>query len=138
MPLLGWALGVALAGPIAAFDHWIAFVLLALLGLKMIKEALTADGSDRPAGNSYYAGLAVAAIATSIDAAAAGITLPLLAQPVVVSCITIGLVTALLSALAYGFGAQVNHRAGKWAELAGGVVLIGLGAKILFEHLGAG
>lgn len=138
MPLAGWGVGVALADRIAAIDHWIAFVLLALLGGKMLKEAFD-EGEVRPAalGRSHYAGLALAAVATSIDAAAAGVTLPLLAQPVAVSCLTIGAVTAALSAAAYWLGTRANRTLGKWAEIAGGVVLIGLGFKILLEHLAA-
>ena len=138
MPLIGWALGVALAGWIAAIDHWIAFGLLAFLGLKMIREALADDDGEREAGGrSYFAGLAVAAVATSIDAAAAGITLPTMGAPITLACTVIGGVTALLCASAYWIGNRVGARAGQRAEIAGGVVLILLGAKILFEHLSA-
>lgn len=136
MPLAGWALGTAFADQIAAIGHWVAFSLLALLGGRMIHEALMAD--DDAAGSkarSHYAGLAIAAVATSIDAAAAGIALPLLDAPVALSCLTIGGVTALLCAFAYVGGMRASERLGQWAELAGGVILIGLGTKILVEHL---
>ena len=138
MPLIGWALGVALASSIAAVDHWIAFGLLAFLGARMIREGVAGDDDSPPiAGRSHYAGLAVAAIATSIDAAAAGITLPTLGVPVGLACLTIGGVTAALCAVAYWLGNRAGRRAGKRAEIVGGLVLILLGVKILAEHLAA-
>lgn len=138
MPLAGWALGTAFADHIAAVDHWVAFVLLAFLGGRMIVEAMSGDddvAASMP--RSHYAGLTIAAVATSIDAAAAGITLPLLDVPVALSCLTIGGVTALLCAFSYAGGTRASARMGKWAELAGGVILIGLGTRILIEHLAA-
>lgn len=138
MPLIGWALGVALAGWIAAIDHWVAFGLLAFLGIRMIREALVDDDVDGPQDDrSHFAGLAVAAIATSIDAAAAGITLPTLGVPVALACAVIGGVTAILCIGAYWIGNRAGSHAGQRAEIFGGVVLILLGAKILAEHLAA-
>ncbi len=137
MPLLGWGVGIALADVIAAFDHWIAFALLAVLGGKMIREALAADGRAPRGRTSHYGGLALAALATSIDAAAAGITLPLLGQPVALACATIGGTTAILCFAAYRLGGRASERLGRRAELIGGAVLIGLGCKILAEHLSA-
>lgn len=132
MPLLGWALGTAFAGWIEAVDHWIAFVLLSLIGLKMILESREeAEADPGLAGWHLFA----AAIATSIDAAVAGITLPLLGVDVLLACATIGLVTAALCfAGALGGGRAGRHLGGR-AELVGGLVLIGLGVKILVEHL---
>lgn len=136
MPLIGWGLGTAFAGTIEAFDHWIAFVLLAFLGLRMLREALSEDDEPAPGGTSYrLAALATAAVATSIDAAAAGLALPLLEVRVLTACATIGAVTAVLSGIGYWLGGHASPRLGKWAEVLGGVVLIGLGAKILVEHL---
>ncbi|MFB0612834.1 manganese efflux pump MntP [Aurantiacibacter poecillastricola] len=140
MPLIGWAIGVTLAGVIAAFDHWIAFALLGFLGLRMLHEAFTGDDEAAVPPHTrrtYYAGLAVAAIATSIDAAAAGITLPLLGQPLGLSCLIIGATTAALCLPAYWLGTRASPDTGKAAEVLGGLVLIGLGIKILVEHLGA-
>lgn len=134
MPALGWALGIVLAGVIESVDHWIAFGLLGLLGAKMIREGMAADGAAPPVltGNA----LLLAAIATSIDAAAAGVTLPTLGLPVLMSCAVIAIVTALLCVFGVLFGAQLGHRFGKRAEIGGGVVLIALGTRILGTHLG--
>ena len=135
MPLAGWALGTTFAGAIDAWDHWIAFALLGLLGIKMIGEGLdTGDESgDRPlAGRA----LLVAAIATSIDAAAAGLTLDTLGVPVMLACLAIAGVTALLATIGALFGAAIGTRFGKRAEIAGGLVLIGIGLRIVAEHTG--
>lgn len=132
MPLIGWGLGTAFAGWIEAVDHWIAFAILSLLGLNMIRESRT-DTEPGPALAGWP--LFAAAIATSIDAAAAGITLPLLGLPVGFACATIGVVTAAVCfAGALGGGHAGRHLEGR-AELLGGLVLIGLGVKILVEHL---
>lgn len=137
MPLVGWSLGIAFAGGFEAFDHWIAFVLLTILGGRMIVEARDprAPATDRNAVTPLS--LLVAAFATSIDAAAAGVTLPLLGSPVVAACLTIGVVTGALCAAGFLIGARAGAGIGRRAELAGGVVLIGLGLKILVEHLTA-
>lgn len=132
MPLVGWGLGTAFAGWIEAVDHWVAFGLLTLLGLKLIKESREDTEAD-PALKGWH--LFAAAIATSIDAAVAGITLPLMGVPVLLACATIGVVTAALClAGALGGGHAGRHLEGR-AEVLGGLVLIGLGVKILVEHL---
>lgn len=138
LPLAGWALGLAFADWIAPFDHWIAFTLLAFLGLRMIHEAFDAADPD-PAmrARSHYAGLALAAIATALDAGAAGLTLPLFAPPVLVSCLVIAVVTATLCTPAYWLGTQVSARFGRAAEIMGGAALIAIGAHILAAHLTA-
>lgn len=137
MPLGGWIAGLAFAGMIQAVDHWIAFGLLAVLGAKMIREGM-ADGDDDVrtvplAGRALF----VAAVATSIDAAAAGLTLNEFAVPVGIACGMIGAVTALLCWAGTLAGAAVGEQFGKRAEIAGGIVLIAIGAKILVEHLSA-
>ena len=134
MPLIGWGLGTAFAGWIESVDHWIAFGLLTALGLNMIRASRDDTEAD-PALNGWH--LFGAAIATSIDAAAAGITLPLLAVPIGWACAIIGVVTAILCFA----GAMGGHHAGKHlegrAEILGGLILIALGVKILAEHLSA-
>ncbi|CAN5378015.1 manganese efflux pump MntP family protein [soil metagenome] len=135
MPAFGWALGVALAGVIEAVDHWIAFVLLGFLGLKMIYEGLQpSDGASCAAldGRALF----VAAVATSIDAAAAGVTLPTLGLPVLVSCVVIAIVTGLFCVFGVLTGARLGQRFGKHAEIGGGLVLIALGTRTLGQHLG--
>ncbi len=139
MPALGWAVGSLFMHWVEAIAPWIAFALLAILGLRMLHEAFGKDpeagaAEDRP--RAYWLGLMAAAIATSVDAAAAGLTLELFAAPVWLSCLVIGAVTAALCVPAYWFAARIGARFGHWAEAAGGAVLIGLGANILLRHLG--
>jgi putative Mn2+ efflux pump MntP len=149
MPALGYLLGQSVGEVVAAYDHWIAFALLGGIGGKMLWEARTeareADDEDeapaRGATDDELFGLKVMfvlAIATSIDAFAAGMTLPLLAVPVVVSVTIIGLTTAALSALGLFAGRRFGAHLGPRLDALGGLVLIGLGGKILYEHtLGA-
>tara|TARA_R110000824_G_scaffold384075_3_gene577910 strand:+ start:239 stop:787 length:549 start_codon:yes stop_codon:yes gene_type:complete len=133
MPFLGWVLGLAFVSHISAYDHWIALILLSGLGLKMLWEARGGNENVPEPGLSGWA-LGAAAIATSIDAFAAGITLPALGLPVLLTCIAIGIITALLSSLGVMIGGMASSRVGKYAEVAGGVILIGLGIKIFVEH----
>lgn len=137
MPAIGWALGTLFMRWIEVFDHWIAFGLLAFLGVRMLMEALgdDPDGEEESPAKGYWMGLPLAAIATSIDAAAAGLTLQLFAMPVWQSCLIICVVTAALCVPAYWFAAKIGQRFAHYAEAIGGVVLICLGAKILLEHL---
>lgn len=134
MPLIGWAAGVAFERSISSFDHWIAFVLLGLLGAKMLREALT--GGDATPGPALIGwALMGAAVATSIDAAAAGITLPMIGAPIAIACAVIGIVTAGLCVAGVMIGAASGARLGKLSELAGGSLLILIGTKILVQHL---
>jgi len=135
MPLVGWGLGLAFAEPFQAYDHWIAFVLLAGLGGRMLLEAVDKGEENKVGTHSRFLGLAVAAFATSVDAAAAGLTLPLLATAIPASCLAIGATTFILCTLGYWLGGSVPARGGKIAELIGGLILIGLGTKILIEHI---
>lgn len=135
MPAFGWALGVALAGVIEAVDHWIAFLLLGFLGLKMVYEGFQADDEAQRVALDNR-GLFLAAIATSIDAAAAGVTLPTLNLPVLLSCVVIAVVTGLFCVIGVLSGARLGQRFGKRAEIAGGLVLIALGTRTLGQHLG--
>ncbi len=140
MPLIGWGAGTLFMRWIEAVDHWIAFGLLTFLGLRMLwasfSDAEEVDEAGVTGSRSYWLVLLAAAIATSIDAAAAGLTLDLFDTPVWLSCLVIGVVTAALCVPAYWFAARIGSRIGHWAEGLGGVVLVGLGAKILLEHLG--
>lgn len=139
MPFLGWALGIAFIEQISAFDHWIALILLVGLGWKMLWEACCRADAESAAALSGFT-LVTAAIATSIDALAAGITLPTFDIPIIQTCIVIALMTAGLSAFGVMIGNFASERIGKLAELAGGIILIALGIKIFIEHqfLGAG
>jgi len=141
MPLLGWGIGGLVGDRVAAWDHWIAFVLLGGIGAKMLWEARpqedAASAPDRgdPFGLRL---LALLAFATSIDAFAVGITLPMLHAPLALSLATIGLVTAVLSGAAVFVGRRFGARFGRRLDAIGGVVLVGLGVKILIEHLRGG
>jgi putative Mn2+ efflux pump MntP len=138
-PLIGWSLGVVFAGMIEAWDHWIAFVLLALIGAKMVWEGNKKDppGEASDPGKEKLAGgwtLLMLAVATSIDAAAAGITLPTLGAPIVLSVATIGLVTFALSFGGVWIGRTGSKIIGPNAEIIGGVILIVIGSKVLIDH----
>jgi putative Mn2+ efflux pump MntP len=131
MAALGWALGAWGGRHVATFDHWIAFGLLVLIGGKMIVEALRGgDEEPPPARWSLYL---VLALATSIDAAAAGITLPLLAVHPAIALVLIGTITWACSLAGY-LGARALG-GGRKLEVLGGVILVALGVKILVEHL---
>lgn len=144
MPALGWALGTRIGPAAQAFDHWIAFVLLVGLGGKMLWEARPTKADDDEHDNGHDIAdafgarvLVTMAVATSIDAFAVGITLPILDAPFVLSLVTIGVTTAVCSGLAVVAGKRLGSLFGKKLELVGGLVLIVLGTKILIEHLSA-
>jgi putative Mn2+ efflux pump MntP len=134
MAALGWVFGRVAIQWVAAWDHWIAFGLLTVLGGRMIVVALR-GGADEPAPGDGLGGLLLLAIATSIDAFAAGLTLEVVGAPPPVTLLLIGVVTAVLSAAGYLAGRRLGGRAGGGLEIAGGVALIAIGAKILFDHL---
>jgi manganese efflux pump family protein len=140
MPLLGWAVGTRVGPWVEAWDHWIAFVLLSVLGGKMLWEARGTsdeDGDRAPEDPFGMKVMLVLAIATSIDALAVGTTLPMLHAPFVLSLATIGITTAILSVAGLLVGRRFGAVLGKRLDVVGGLVLIGLGVKILLEHLAA-
>lgn len=133
MPLLGWLLGVQFQAMITSVDHWIAFVLLGLIGINMVRESrhgeTCIDCSFSPRA------MLPLALATSIDALAAGVTFAFLQVSILPAVAFIGLTTFILSAFGVRMGAVFGHRFRSTAELAGGVILILMGTKILLEHL---
>lgn len=133
MPLIGLALGSVAFGYATQAAPWIAFGLLVWIGLQMI---LAASAHDGPVARLNGATLLMAGLATSIDALAAGISLPSLTSAPAVACAVIAFVTFLLSALGVKLGAIVGDRFGNVAEICGGIILIVLGTKILADHLG--
>lgn len=137
MPAVGYLLGAGFEHYISAFDHWIAFLLLAFIGGKMIWEA-TRGGEEEPAGAQALElkTLLLMAIATSIDALAVGITFAFLRMDILPSALTIGLTTFILSLIGVLVGNRFGARYKKKAEITGGVVLVIIGVKILLEHLG--
>lgn len=140
MPLLGWALGAQIGPLVEAWDHWLAFFLLLAVGGKMVWEAHGSPDEQVKCCDENLFGtkvMTMLAIATSIDAFAVGITLPLLDAPLALSLITIGLTTAVLSAIGLFAGRRFGAALGQKLDVIGGLVLIGLGFKILVEHLSA-
>lgn len=133
MPVFGWGLGTAFGENIEVLDHWIALVLLGILGLRMIREALNRDPDAAITQLTLWPLLAAAA-ATSVDAAVAGVTLPTFGIPIAAACAVIGLTTAVLTYPGVYLGALAGEKLGKWAEVLGGLILIGLGVKIFLEH----
>lgn len=136
MPLAGYFLGSLFAQAIAAFDHWVAFGLLALIGGNMLREALSQE-EEAADGDLSFGTMLIMALATSIDALAVGISLAMAGEVnIFLAVAIIGLTTFCLSALGVKVGAIFGSRYEKKAEAAGGVILILLGVKILLEHLG--
>jgi len=138
MPLLGFLLGSALGPLVQAFDHWIAFVLLVGLGGKMLWEARGSGDDDAPdaTGDDLFGfkTMLLLAVATSIDAFAVGVMLPMLEAPLWLSVVTIGVTTAVLSVLALLAGRRLGALLGHRLDAVGGIVLVGMGIKILVEH----
>lgn len=138
MPIIGWGLGVAFSKYITEIDHWIAFALLALLGLKMIYEAFKKEDPTKESCESKLkiGQLLIMAIATSIDALVVGITIALVEANIWISIGIIGAITFILSFIGVAIGHKVGAKLKKVAILIGGIVLILIGLKILLEHLG--
>ena len=135
MPLIGYLLGIRFQSLITSIDHWIAFILLGLIGLNMIKESRE-DEVDELDAQFGPASMIPLAIATSIDALAVGITFAFLKVSIIPAVSFIGITTFTLSAVGLVIGNKLGARSKSKAELLGGVVLICMGTKILLEHLG--
>ena len=136
MPLIGFYLGTLFAEAIQAFDHWVAFGLLALIGGNMLKEAL-GEEEECPCADLSVRTMFLMAVATSIDALAVGISLAMVGDVNIWAAVSlIGVTTFALSAVGVAVGNVFGSRYEKKAEMAGGVILILLGVKILLEHLG--
>ena len=139
MPLIGFFLGTLFAVAIQAVDHWIAFGLLAIIGVNMLKEAMSGEEECDCGGNADLSvkTMFIMAVATSIDALAVGISLAMVGNVNIFFAVTlIGICTCLLSMLGVKIGNVFGSRYEKRAEIAGGIILILLGLKILLEHLG--
>ena len=131
MPVLGWVLAFWFADAVSAATPWIAFGLLALIGAKMIWESFAADEDEHTPPAVTLRSVTPLAIATSIDAAAVGVTFGVLEVAVAPAVVLIGVVTFALSLGAVFVGSRVGERLGRWATLAGGAILIGIGLRIL-------
>ena len=139
MPLLGFFFGRIFVEYIEAVDHWAAFMLLALIGANMLKEAFSSDDECNCDKNGDYSfkTMLTMAIATSIDALAVGISLSLAGNVnIYLAILLIGITTCILSAVGVKIGSVFGNKFEKKAQMAGGIILILIGAKILLEHLG--
>lgn len=135
MPLIGWLLGSTFKGYIESFDHWIAFAILLFLGARMIYEQVTSDDEFKcfdPTSHKVLLGLA---IATSIDAMAVGISFSVINISLLTPTVTIGVTSLVLSFLAIYFASIFKQKLKFPFELVGGIILIIIGCKILYEHL---
>lgn len=140
-PLLGWAAGIAASGYIAAIDHWVAFVLLGVVGGKMAIESIARLGRAdeielEPAKGGGLLTLVLTALATSIDAAAVGVTLALVSVNIIAVSLAIGATTFMLATAGLLIGRAFGARFGPIIELVGGLGLIAIGSGILLEHTG--
>jgi len=135
MPVIGFLLGVSFEELVTKIDHWIAFALLSFIGINMIKEAFDKDG-EAVNDSIDVKTMTMLAIATSIDALAVGITFAFLRVNVLVAVSLIGIITFVLSLIGVKIGNKFGDKYERKAELAGGIILILMGLKILLEHLG--
>jgi putative Mn2+ efflux pump MntP len=135
MPLAGWSIGAGLSRYITGVDHWIAFCLLTIIGLKMIHECVKPDEDRRKLNIRDLHILFVLAIATSIDAMVIGLTFAFLGIQPIIPALIIGAITFILSYLGVELGDHFGRYFYKKAEVVGGLVLITIGLKILLEHL---
>ncbi|MCM2265322.1 MAG: manganese efflux pump MntP family protein [Desulfuromonadales bacterium] len=139
MPVIGWLAGLTVQQRIAAWDHWIAFGLLAFVGGHMLWEA-RAEAHEEKSANDPTRGLSLVllSVATSIDALAVGFSLSMLGVSIWTPALVIGLVAGVLTVVGMLLGRKVGDRWGPRVEIVGGLVLIGIGVKILVEHLTGG
>jgi putative Mn2+ efflux pump MntP len=135
MPLIGWAAGVSLSGFIVALDHWVAFGLLTFIGLKMIYDAIGNNNEQECNGELRLSTLLVLSVATSIDALMVGLSFAFLQSTIVFPIAVIGIVTFTLSYLGVMFGCTLSELFGEKIKVAGGLILVGIGVKVLLDHL---
>lgn len=135
MPIAGWFAGMTVANIIAGYDHWIAFGLLAFVGGKMIKESFSKEEKIHASDPTKGVTLIILSVATSIDALAVGLSFAFLKIPILYPSIIIGIVAFVMTAIGMFFGERLGKVVGKRVEIVGGVILIGIGVKILIDHM---
>jgi manganese efflux pump family protein len=135
MPILGWVAGRAVHDRISAFDHWVAFGLLALIGVRMIIGAWREESHHRKADPTTGWHMVLLSVATSIDALAVGLSLAVLGNGIAIPAVVIGIVTAAVTATGMALGRRIGEQWGPRIEAAGGLALIFIGAKIVAEHM---
>jgi putative Mn2+ efflux pump MntP len=136
MPTIGWLIGTRIQSYIESFDHWIAFGLLSVIGIKMILESLKKDEEDKNFNPLNIKILLMMSLATSIDALVAGISFAFIEYNWFISGFIIGAITFIISMLGILFGKKMGNRFGNKMEILGGIILIFIGVRILFQHLG--
>ncbi|MGI4982248.1 MAG: manganese efflux pump MntP [Janthinobacterium lividum] len=136
-PLVGWGLGRAAAPYVMSWDHWLAFGLLTILGLRMIRSGFSAPdvAEEKPDSHAFWV-LALTGFATSIDAMAVGASLAFIDVDIVSTAVTIGFATMIMVTIGFMVGKMLGVMVGRRAEIGGGLILIGIGSVILAEHLG--
>lgn len=137
-PLVGWAIGLVASKYVMEWDHWLAFGLLFILGSRMIAEGLRKKEckiEEAPSSHGFWL-LVCTAVATSIDAMAVGVGLAFLQVNIVTTALAIGASTMIMATAGILLGRFLGPVMGRWAEIFGGLVLIGIGSSILVEHLG--
>jgi putative Mn2+ efflux pump MntP len=135
MPVIGWFLGITVQAFIASYDHWVAFVLLVLVGGRMIRSGLSSEAEVHVNDPTRGATLVLLSVATSIDALAVGLSLAVLGVTIWYPVAVIGVVTACLSFLGLQLGTRLGIRFGKYMEMGGGGLLIVIGIRIVLSHL---
>ncbi|MFA6035302.1 MAG: manganese efflux pump MntP family protein [Myxococcota bacterium] len=135
MPVIGWAAGRTIVGMISAYDHWVAFALLAFIGGKMVYEYFGGEESEETGDPTVGRELFILAIATSLDALAVGLSLAVLNAGIVLPALLIGATCFVITVIGVKLGVKASEVWGRRMELVGGLVLIGIGARILLEHL---
>jgi len=136
MPVIGWLAGLSVERYLSGYDHWLAFGLLAFIGGKMIYESFRGNEEEKAASDPTRGiSLVVLSVATSVDALAVGLSLGVLRVRIWYPAVVIGLVAATLTAAGLHLGAPLGQRFGRKMEIAGGLVLVGIGCKILAEHI---
>ncbi len=135
-PVIGWLIGSAASGFVEKYDHWVAFVIIAAIGSKMIYEAWRGD--HKPKAEAHTLGvLVITAIGTSMDAMAVGVSLALVNANIWVTAAMIGMATFIMATIGVMTGHYIGSKAGRAAEVIGGLCLIAIGAMIVYDHISA-
>ncbi|MCP2604916.1 manganese efflux pump MntP family protein [Candidatus Aminicenantes bacterium AH-873-B07] len=135
MPLIGWFIGINLIHLISGLDHWIAFGLLNFIGFKMVYHSIKKNIKEKDSNHFNFKILLILALATSIDAFAVGLSLSFLRISIILPILIIGIITFIFSFISVLIGYKLGHFLEKEVEMLGGLILIGIGIKILLEHL---
>jgi putative Mn2+ efflux pump MntP len=135
MPILGWLIGSRIAALIAPVDHWIALGLLAFIGIRMIRSGLDPDGAGHLTDPSHGMTLIMLSVAVSIDAFAVGLSLAMLNVNIIYPAVIIGVVTSVLSLIGLLAGHRLGKQFGRSMEVLGGLILIGIGLRVVITHL---